>query len=72
MISTPHSSSPWIAALSHTVGPSSFPWTITTGKATGVPETSFAIGNSSPARLPAGTVVPAITKSGRGVGVIGS
>ena len=47
MISTPFSSSPWIAAVSPTTGPSVLPWTTISGTDTGVPDTSRVIGSSS-------------------------
>ena len=65
MISTPAISSPWTAALSHTVRPSRRPWKTWTGSEMRVPVTSRAIGISPVAERPGSTWISPILKGGR-------
>ena len=65
MISTPQISSPWMAALSQTTGPSFLPCTTISGRATGVPLIKLPMGSSMRMRFPALTLWPAISNAGR-------
>ena len=65
MISNPQISSPWMAAVNQTTGPSLLPCTTIKGRATGVPLIRLPMGNSMRMRFPALTLWPAISNGGR-------